>query len=160
MMRVAWTGHRPDLFADSAAAREAVEFAARELVERGAVGFLVGGQRGVDTWAGLAGANAGVPLTVILPLPEDEFTAGWSASDRAVLDGILAAATEVQAAGSYSERNWRIATGADLLIAVWTRTGGGGTAETIDFARTAGRPVREIVLAAAPGSASAVGRGI
>jgi hypothetical protein len=77
-----------------------------------------------------------------------------------VLYATLARAEDVQVAGTFSERNRRLATGADLLVAVWTGMGGGGTAETLALAGQAGTPIREVRLAPAPGADSARGRGI
>jgi hypothetical protein len=53
-----------------------------------------------------------------------------------------------------------LAAQADLLVAVWTQLGGGGTAETIALARAAGTPVRELLLPVAQIAHSARGRGI
>jgi uncharacterized phage-like protein YoqJ len=160
-MIVGWTGHRPDLFRDPQAASASVDAAARRLVARERVdAFLVGGQRGVDIWAARAAMSLEVPFTLILPLDVSQFTAGWATSDRATLEHIIAAAAEVRVAGGYSERNRQIATGADLLVAVWTRIGRGGTAETVALARAAGTPVDEILLDPAPQAGSARGRGI
>jgi hypothetical protein len=102
----------------------------------------------------------GVPFTLILPVDVSQFTSGWTTHERALLEQTLAAAAEVRVAAGYSERNRQIATGADLLMAVWTRVGHGGTAETVALARAAGTPVREILLDAAPTAGSAQGRGI
>ena len=102
----------------------------------------------------------GVPFTLILPVDVSQFTSGWTTHERALLEQTLAAAAEVRVAGGYSERNRQIATGADLLMAVWTRVVHGGTAETVGLARAAGTPVREILLDAAPTAGSAQGRGI
>ena len=160
-MIVGWTGHRPDLFRNPLAAAASVDAAARDLIAREQVdAFLVGGQRGVDTWAALAAMALGVPFTLILPVDVSQFTSGWTTHERALLEQTLAAAAEVRVAAGYSERNRQIATGADLLIAVWTRVGHGGTAETVALARAAGTPVREILLDAAPTAGSAQGRGI
>ena len=127
--------------------------------------FLVGGQRGVDTWAAEAAHRLGVPFSVYLPLPADEFAADWTLDDRCALDATLGWAAEVQVVGgpttdaAHTARNRVLGTSADLLVAVWTGTRGGGTAETIDFARAASVPIREERL---PGSATAplTGRGI
>ena len=160
-MIVGWTGHRPDLFRDPLAAAASVDAAARDLIACEQVdAFLVGGQRGVDTWAALAAMALGVPFTLILPVDVSQFTSGWTPHERALLEQTLAAARNVRVAGGYTERNRQIATGADLLIAVWTRVGHGGTAETVALARAAGTPVREILLDAAPTAGSAQGRGI
>jgi uncharacterized phage-like protein YoqJ len=144
-----------------------VDAIASELAQHaGTLRFLVGGQRGVDTWAALAAMDMGVPLTVVLPQNVEEFTADWSADDRAVLEQFIAHAGELKVieadepARAYSERNRQLATQADLLVAVWAGIGGGGTAETIDFARASGTPVREVLLEPNPTADSKHGRGI
>jgi hypothetical protein len=159
-MIVAWTGHRPDLFLDPHAARAAVESAARDVVEQGADRFLVGGQRGVDTWAALMAIALAVPFVLILPLTLDEFACDWLPTDRAVLEHTATHASEVRIAGGYTRRNAALASGADLLVAVWTHTLGGGTAETIELARRNGTPLREIVLAPSSAATAARGRGV
>jgi uncharacterized phage-like protein YoqJ len=163
---VAWTGHRPNIFRDPAAARDAVEATTRDLVTQAKFErFLIGGQRGVDTWAGQAAIALGVPFTLILPLEVAQFTSDWSPLDRATLESLVDQASEVRIVGSnpataYSERNRQLATQADLLVVVWTQLEGGGTAETVALARVAGTPIRELVLPIAQIAHSAHGRGI
>ncbi|HEY3064047.1 MAG TPA: SLOG family protein [Chloroflexota bacterium] len=160
-MIVAWTGHRPDLFEDVGIAHTAVMDAARDLLlheplER----FLVGGQRGVDTWAAEAAIELGLQFTLILPFDVADFTVDWTATDRTRLLESVQRADQVRIAGGYRERNRALATEGDLLIAVWTGRLGGGTAETVGFARDFGTPVREVRLRAAPSTGPAAGRGI
>jgi uncharacterized phage-like protein YoqJ len=165
---VAWTGHRSDIFRDPDDARDIVHTTARNVVTQEKFEhFLVGGQRGVDTWAAQAAIALGVPFTVMLPLEAVQFTSDWSAAERVTLDSVVARASDVRivgashdAAAAYTERNRQLATQADLLIAIWTQLGGGGTAETIALARAAGTPVREVVLPIAQIAHSAHGRGI
>jgi hypothetical protein len=165
---VAWTGHRPDIFRDPAAAREVVNTTAQSLVtHEQADHFLVGGQRGVDTWAAQAAIVLGLPFTLILPLEVAAFTSDWPAADRAALESVMALASALRIVGpasdpatAYTERNRLLATQADLLVAVWTQLGGGGTAETVALARAAGTPVREVVLPIAQIAHSPHGRGI
>ena len=160
-MRIGWTGHRADLFADPAVAQSRLSLVATELVHAGAQSFVTGGQRGVDTWAALAARDLAVPFTLVLPFPKDEFTAeDWSDEEREVLENLLRTAAEVQIADGYADRNRRIATSVDLLVAVWTGTRGGGTAETLQFAREARTSVREVLLPPNPNAATARGRGI
>ena len=160
-MRLAWTGHRPDLFAHPDAARRAVDDAARVMLQQGPLErFLVGGQRGVDTWAAHAALELAVPFSLFLPLSIEEFTVDWTESDRAVLRDHARQAAEVRIAGGYRERNQLLASEGDLLIAVWTGQTGGGTAETIGFARASGTPVREVRLVAAVTRGNVAGRGI
>jgi uncharacterized phage-like protein YoqJ len=163
---IAWTGHRPDLFADPAAAQSAVNQAARDLLaQQPTPHFLSGGQRGVDTWAALAALQLGITYSLILPLDPPAFAADWTAADRLQLDRLIAAAHHVTVVGgqtevAYSERNRLLVSRADLLVAVWTRSAGGGTAETLAFARDLGMRVNEVVLDPSPNARSARGRGI
>jgi hypothetical protein len=165
-MHIAWTGHRPELFADPAEAERVVGSTARELIgEQPPEGFIVGGQRGVDTWAALAAHELQIPFVLVLPLEVGPFTRDWSVQDRRVLEQTLgwAAAVEIVSGDqrhAYSKRNQRIATTGDLLVAVWTRISGGGTAETIAFAREAGTRIREIILAPSREASRLRGRGI
>jgi hypothetical protein len=154
------------VFRNPAGARAEVSSVARELIlGEPASQFLVGGQRGVDTWAALAAMALEVPFTVILPLPVDQFAQDWSEDDRAALDQTLAHANAVRIVGGYGaaayrERNRLLATEADLLVAVWTGVLGGGTAETLELARAAARRIREVLLAPADSAYLAQGRGI
>jgi hypothetical protein len=157
---VAWTGHRPEIFLDAVAARAIVDAEARAQRDAGATAFLVGGQRGVDAWAALAAIELALPFRMVLPFNTDEFTCDWVDVDREILQETLVRAVDVRVAGGYSLRNRQLATEAQLLVAVWTRTRGGGTAETIDFARAASTPVHEIVLKPSPTAGSVHGRGI
>lgn len=152
-MNVAWTGHRPDLFAapDDVASTVA-DLAAALRARYGAdLTFHCGGQRGVDTWAAIAARRLGVPLHLYLPLPPDQFAADWSPDDVRALDASWAyavARTVVDPAAApgelaYRERNRLLASQGERLIALWTGLGGGGTAETIALARALGRPVEE-----------------
>jgi len=161
-MIVGWTGHRPDLFRNAGAARQALATHARRLVEHeAATHFVVGGQRGVDTWAALEAVTLRVSYSVILPSPLDQFVdATWTSDDRAILEQALTTASDVAIADGYSDRNRRVATSVDLLVAVWTGTGGGGTEETLSFARAAGTPIHEVRLEAAASVSTAFGRGI
>jgi len=102
-----------------------------------------------------------------LPIEVAAFTSDWSAADRASLDAVLAQVSDVRIVGTaddpavaYTERNRQLAVQADLVVAVWTQLGGGGTTETIALARAAGTPVRELVLPIAQIAHSAHGRGI
>jgi hypothetical protein len=155
-MNVAWTGHRPEYFAQPAAVAAQIEEIARQLrAEHAALRFHCGGQRGVDTWAAEAAVRQAIPLSLYLPLPIEAFAADWEAADADALRRTWAYATErivvdlfgSRGAAAYQQRNALLAEHGDLLIALWTGLGGGGTAETIAAARTLGRPVREYRVA-------------
>lgn len=119
--------------------------------------FLVGGQRGVDLWAAAAAVRLGVPFHLYLPLPIAAFAADWGAADRAALESFWEQATErrvLDPTGQFGPeahtlRNQAIAEAADLVIAVWTGRTGGGTHETVLFARALAKPIREVLLPAA-----------
>jgi len=161
-MIVAWTGHRPDLFRHPNVAQAAVDRAAQTFAAQAsdAVSFVVGGQRGVDTWAMQSAINYAIPFRVILPFAMAEFTSDWLEPDRSVLTSLLRHADAVGIAGGFSERNRGLVAEAQLLVAVWTGTRGGGTSETIDLARQVGTPVREILFEASQRASTATGRGI
>jgi predicted oxidoreductase (fatty acid repression mutant protein) len=152
-MNVAWTGHRPEYFANPEAVARAVEAIATVLhaAYGAALVFHCGGQRGVDTWAALAAQRLGLPLQLYLPLPLEQFTADWSPADRAVLERCWDYATErvvvdptgTLGARAYSARNRLLVERANLLVAVWTGLAASGTGETIQLARAHRRPVEE-----------------
>ena len=165
--RVAWTGHRPDLFANASAAHAAVEATAANLARTHAdLIFLVGGQRGVDTWAAMAGHRLAIPIHLILPLPAAAFAdRTWSAADRETLDDLQTISSQLTIVGSgvpdpYRARNRLLVESADMLYAVWTGTTGGGTDQTLAFARARGIPVREITFEPSGSAGAASGRGI
>jgi hypothetical protein len=93
----------------------------------------------------------GIALHLYLPLRVDQFAADWAAGDRAGLERswwyaverVVADPEGLLGTGAYMRRNRLLAERCDRLIAVWTGLGGGGTAETIAFARALGRPVEE-----------------
>ena len=169
-MNVAWTGHRPEYFADPAAvAAEVAALAAALRAEYGAaLAFHCGGQRGVDTWAAACAERLGLPLHLYLPLPFARFTADWDPAEVPALERSWAYARErvvvdpdgTLGAAAYSRRNWLLAERGELLVAVWTGLGGGGTAETIQAARQLGRPVREHRFAASGRLPQAGERGV
>jgi hypothetical protein len=169
-LHVAWTGHRPELFADPAAAAARVAARAEALCAEhgGAVAFHCGGQRGVDTWAAQAAVRLGVPLHLYLPLPIPLFAADWTPADRAALEATWAAAatrtvvdpTGADPAAAYRARNALLAQRAELLVAVWTGLAGGGTAETLAFARALGRRIEEHRLPRAAYTPRAGERGV
>ena len=153
ILNVAWTGHRPEFFADPAAVERHIrDLATTYQADLGArLAFHCGGQRGVDTWAGAAAEALGIALHLYLPLPIARFAADWPSPDVATLERHWAYAVErvvldpggTLGAEAYSRRNGLLAERGDVLIAVWTGLGGGGTAETIAFARSLGRYVEE-----------------
>src|SRR5947207_210359 len=95
-MNVAWTGHRPEFFANPESVAVAIATRAGELHHEYGAGlaFHCGGQRGVDTWAALVAEHLGVPLHLYLPLPAARFAADWADGDRRALERSWAYAVE------------------------------------------------------------------
>ena len=168
-MRVAWTGHRPELFARPDLARELV---AREtdrlLAEHGPrLAILSGGQRGVDLWAASAARERGVRLELLLPAPPARLAAGWPGDDAETLLCAVEAAEQVTIFGrhpadpaGYDARNRALATGCDLLVAVRIGLEQGGTFLTLTEARALGKPIREFRLKPSDHRSSPGERGI
>lgn len=166
-LHVAWTGHRPDLFANPAAAQAAVDATAAHLARTHAeLVFIVGGQRGVDTWAAMAGHRLAIPIRLVLPLPPAQFAdSTWTSDDRDTLEYLQAISSQLTIVGAdvadpYSARNRLVAELADTVYAIWTGTAEGGTAQTIAFARGRGIPVSEITFDPSERAQHAGGRGI
>jgi uncharacterized phage-like protein YoqJ len=163
---IAWTGHRPDIFADPGDADQLVTRAAREIIDQGATEFVVGGQRGVDLWAGEAALAVGLPIQVILPTPPAHFSRTWDRKDARRLESLLDQASEVTlvdpeitlGALAYDRRNELLVSPAQLLIAVWTGLRAGGTFYTICAATASGVPSREYRLN--PAADPSPGRGL
>ena len=167
-MRIAWSGHRPDVFADAARAHTLVDELARAAPARwGATSFVCGGQRGVDQWAATAGWAIGLSVRLVLPTAVDRFTRDWSADDRAQLTSLLSRVTDVavvdpdgeHAGLAYDLRNEAIVRAAEQLVVVWTGVRQGGTFHTLCAARTKSVPV-EVVDLLGSGTPNVHGRGI
>ncbi|MFG3510362.1 hypothetical protein ACGF5F_33255 [Streptomyces sp. NPDC047821] len=146
MVTVAVTGHM-DL-ADEAA--EAVRTALRDLLAGLRGDSLVGRSclaRGADTLFAEEILSLGGRLSVIIP-SRDYRDAVVTPADLTRFDALCEAADEVvimpyEHAGraAYEAANLRLLQGADRLVAVWdgsAPTGGGGTADTVAAARSAG----------------------
>jgi uncharacterized phage-like protein YoqJ len=158
MTEIAWTGHRPEVFQDPAAARRVVDDRARALREEFAdLTFVCGGQRGVDQWAAEAGIILGFPVRIVLPVPFAEFTRDWSEADRAALDALLASVAHVEVVDpaaqhprlAYDLRNEAVVRTTSRLVVIWTGVGRGGTFYTRCAAVAQGVAVDEALLASA-----------
>jgi len=85
-MRIAWTGHRPELFAEPVAVEGHVDAEVARLQRLDPeLTIVCGGQRGVDLWVAEVALRFRAPLEVILPTPIRVFTGAWSVTDRARL---------------------------------------------------------------------------
>ena len=88
----------------------------------------------MDCWAAAEAARLRIPLYLYLPLPVEQFAAGWPKADRVALERAwsYAAAPLVfgsvgdEASAAYQARNALLAERGDLLIVVWGGQEGGG----------------------------------
>ena len=152
-MLIAWSGHRPDVFRNPRAAREAVARIAGAKAAPG-VEFICGGQRGVDQWAAQAARKRGLSFHLVLPIDPPAFTRDWLPAERSALGELIASAASVEVVDSvgtlgplaYDLRNEAVLRRAGLLTVAWTGIRRGGTFHTICAARTRGLPVEEVVL--------------
>ena len=152
---VGWTGHRPELFRDPQQAQAALERRAAGLVRESVdLHFVMGGQRGVDLWAGRFASAEGIPFDLILPVSASVFVSGWPEEDRRLLDRLVSRAerTEVvdweaqQGPLAFDRRNERVAARCERLEVVWTGLRSGGTFYTLCAAWERGIPVGLIDL--------------
>ncbi len=155
-MRVAWSGHRPDVFREPDLARMTVERLARAAVEgRGATEFISGGQRGVDQWAAAIGCELGLAVRLVLPTAPVLFTRDWSSDERAALSALLGRVAGLEVIDSAGElgtlafdlRNEAVVRHADRLLVVWTGVRQGGTFQTLCAARARRMPAQCATLA-------------
>jgi hypothetical protein len=153
--RIAWTGHRSELFAQPDEARHLVFKLTGDLLdELGPVlVVLSGGQRGVDLWVASAARDRGLGLELFLPAPPELLSADWPPHAAAALSSAVQYAREVsifgQSASSprgYEARSRALVEQCDLLLAVWTGLEQGGTFFTISEARANKKPIREYRL--------------
>lgn len=165
-MRVAWSGHKPELFENPAAAEKLVYLETVGLMgEAGPdLRILSGGQRGVDLWAATAARAYGLRLELLLPASPAAFCADWPAGEAVALQSAAEyawrvvvfggalhvqrstfneAASGVSSSDGYEQRNLALVEECDLLVVVWTGREGGGTSSTVRHARQLGRLVRE-----------------
>jgi uncharacterized phage-like protein YoqJ len=151
-VRVAWSGHRPELFARPDQARQVVEQETGRLAAQygGELVVLSGGQRGVDLWAASAARTHSLRLELLLPTPVAAFSAHWLPDDAVELAEAAEYASTVRVFGadaadpsSYEARNQALAAECDLLVVIWTGLEQGGTFFTLTKARALGKEIRE-----------------
>jgi hypothetical protein len=154
-VRVAWTGHRPELFAHPSEAAVLVRDETRRLWDELGPDLVVlsGGQRGVDLWAALAARDLELRLRLYLPAPAALLSAEWPTrwaealtSAQTHAEQLVVCGQDPRHAQGYEARNVALATECELLVAVWTGQTSGGTWHTISEARRLGRPIRQHLL--------------
>lgn len=148
---VCFTGHRilsPD---EQDASRRLLDLVIAELAAAGVRDFYCGGAVGFDTSAELAVLRArgsGVPVRLRLILPSPDMDKNWSASDSAVLAGIIRLSDSAEYLSDvYSRqaifcRNLALVNRSGLCVA-WMKpeTRRGGTFFTANYAAKHGVPV-------------------
>lgn len=106
---------------------------------------------GADTLFGEACLAANLKWIALLPFPEAEFKKDFSGPDWARAKALLDRAERIEVSSEVAERpggylDCGLATvnGADLLLAVWdgkAARGSGGTAQIVEYARLAHKPL-------------------
>ena len=146
----AFTGHRPERLTVPEA--DVIAWLGAEIqnaIEGGCTTFYSGMQRGVDLWAAeevLRLRDAGEPVRLVAAAAFHGMEERWSEEWKRRYERVLAAADEVvfvsDAPGraAYFERNRYMVDHAARLIAVYCG-GGGGTLETMRYARNKRRAV-------------------
>lgn len=150
-MKVSVTGHRPERIGEPAICHQVKQMMRMVLLdirsaERG-VALLSGGARGVDLWAVEIAIKSSVPYELVLPF--DDYAERWLDVDKAQLDYYRERALRIHTIGepgkaAYFKRNRYLVDNCDLLVAVYDGKPGGGTAYTVDYARSVGREVRYV----------------
>lgn len=153
-MRVCFTGHRKISPDDVTSLLEALTSLIRQLSEREEITFLAGGAVGFDTLAALCvlnerESNKNIRLELILPCKNQ--TEKWRDSDIEKYNFILDCADRSSYVCEHytpycmMQRNRALVDGADLCVA-YLRESKGGTAYTVDYARSRGVQVINLAL--------------
>ena len=151
--RCCFTGHRPEKCSRN------VEEIQKELrqeidlaIENGFTTFITGMARGTDLWAGqivMERKRENPYLRLICAIPYPGFEAKWSEQWRSLYQRVLSASDYTKyffqkfSYDSFQVRNAWMVNHAARVIAVYNGTGG-GTHNTIEYAKTQGVPLRFI----------------
>ncbi len=101
---------------------------------------LTGGQTGVDTYAALAAARAGLPVHLVFPAGYRQEDGRLTAARRRQLSG---AVLHELGSASFRYRTWTCVYIADAVMLL-DPAGGAGCRETARAARKLGRPLRSL----------------
>ena len=159
-LNVAFTGYRPEKlpFIESdtdpmySAFREAHKGLVKHLIGLGCTCFFSGVAKGFDTWAAedvLYWKREYPHIRLVCAVPFPGQADAWLPSERQRREKILAAADEVVTVcpqyqkGCYYERNRYMVDRSDVLVAAFDGKPG-GTAYTVDYARSEGLTVLQI----------------
>lgn len=157
MNACAYTGHRPEKlpFGNNEndprfkMMKQKLMCETLELIRNGVTTYIVGMARGVDMWA----AELVLQLKLLKPddniqlcavIPYDRQSLSWSPKEKARYNEILEKADKVEYIshdyynGCLQKRNRYMVDNATHLIAVYDGIQGGGTKQTIDYARKKG----------------------
>lgn len=149
----AFTGHRPEkMRVPEAIMRATLEREIRRAIADGFEVFISGVSRGVDLWAAetvlsLKSEYGGIKLICAVPFKgfERNFEPKWQKKYRSVLcdaDLVEYVSPRYSRQCFWLRNRWMVDHAA-LVIAAWSGEGG-GTASTVDYARTKNIPVVNI----------------
>ncbi len=155
VLALGFTGHRK-LAAEAIYGAQILNVLQRELSAGRAVYGVSSVAAGADLLFAEGCLRAGVPLRVLLPLPQESFRRDFQPEDWARVEAVLRAAVSVEVTGQdasgmetsrderYYECGLETVQQSQMLLAVWDgqpARGLGGTAEIVAFAREMGRRV-------------------
>lgn len=146
-MRVAITGHRPDVFIQSHYSQEQINLVAEGVVAtfkrqyKDDLVFNVGGAIGADQIMGRACMEQQVPFHLYLPMTIEVQGRYWSQAQRQELHSQYEAAAGVHIidpSGDYSVKNYflrnrKMVDEADIVVAFWVGKRAGGTFDAIKY---------------------------
>lgn len=152
LIRIGVTGPRPENLAGVPPAyiRSNVRDTLEVMLEDhdGLVHAYSGMARGVDTIFAQQAVRMGIPLFAVVPFAG--FDSQWSQFDRQILNDLLEQAREVKVVcdegsrAAYQARNIWMVDNCDLLLAYHIPGQAGGTANCMQYARSAIKPMRSI----------------
>ena len=148
MVRMAFTGHRPDKLGgyQNDAAHRAIRRHMRDFLNEAPDGELIvisGGALGIDQFSMEVGLHLELP--VVAALPFKGYDAKWPASSRRIYEKLLDKCHEVlyvcepgYEASKLQRRNEWMVDNSDIVTAYWNGTPG-GTSNCVEYAIKVGR---------------------
>lgn len=149
---VCFTGHRPSKLKryDTSWIEARLSDAVIRAADKGVHTFISGGALGIDQWAMeivLVIRGRGLPIELVVARPFPSQDAVWLKDMKLHYAGLLAQANKVvdvspdpYTPGKMHARNRWMVDHSDALIAVWNGSDG-GTASTVRYAESKGKPV-------------------
>jgi uncharacterized phage-like protein YoqJ len=154
MYACCFTGHReiPEDVTEQLVSRVTAKI--NDLYARGVTTFLTGGAVGFDTLAAQAVIrcrDAGMDIRLTLVIPCQDQASRWKQEDIAIYERVKELANDIVCLsehyyrGCMQRRNRYLVDNSDICVCYLTK-GSGGTAYTVKYAETKGKPVYNLGL--------------